>query len=93
MSEFHKFCEFSDFGEFQLIYVIFQIADARVLGYKEGQTILVKYYGNDPASGQVRLSRKVLTIAAASAVKNLRSAKKEHVTEPKSTQGFVDYKR
>ena len=67
--------------------------DARVLGYKEGQTFLVKYYGNDPATGQVRLSRKVLTIGAASAVKNLRTAKKDHTPEPPTKEGFIDYKK
>ena len=67
--------------------------DARVLGYKEGQTFLVKYYGNDPATGQVRLSRKVLTIGAASAVKKLRTATKEPTPEPPMKPGFINYKK
>ena len=67
--------------------------DARVLGYKEGQTFLVKYYGNDPATGQVRLSRKVLTIGAASAVKKLRTATKDPIPESPVKQGIIDYKQ
>jgi len=44
------------------------------LGLEVGQEIEVKHYGRDPTSGAIRLSRKVLTIAAASAVKQLRSS-------------------
>jgi hypothetical protein len=35
---------------------------------------LVKYYGRDPVSGSVRLSRKVLTMGAASKVKTLKKS-------------------
>ena len=56
------------------IILFLQISDASVLGFKEGQKILVRYYGSDPATGAVRLSRKVLTVGAASAVNNLRNS-------------------
>jgi len=39
------------------------------LGLEVGQDIQVKYFGRDPVSGGVRLSRKVLTTGAATAVK------------------------
>nr|XP_053626356.1 polyribonucleotide nucleotidyltransferase 1, mitochondrial-like [Cherax quadricarinatus] len=45
------------------------------LGLEVGQQIKVKYFGHDPASGQMRLSRKALQ-ASAAAVRNL------HKTEP-----------
>ena len=51
----------------------FQVADARVLGFTVGQKIMARYYGSDPATGAVRLSRKVLTVGAASAVKNFKT--------------------
>ena len=38
-----------------------------------GQEIQVKYFGRDPVSGAVRLSRKVLTAGAVSTVKQLRT--------------------
>ena len=34
---------------------------------------MARYYGSDPATGAVRLSRKVLTVGAASAVKNFKT--------------------
>ena len=40
------------------------------LGLEVGQEIQVKYFGRDPASGQMRLSRKVLQ-PAVSVVRNL----------------------
>ena len=57
---------------------LFQIADARVLGFKVGETIHVKYFGGDPVSGEVRLSRKVLKLSAASTMGTLRKA----ITKP-----------
>jgi len=53
-----------------------KVSHPSVLGLEPGQDLQVKYYGRDPATGQVRLSRKVLTVGAASAVKTLKSATK-----------------
>ena len=57
------------------------MADARVLGFKVGESIHVKYYGNDPVSGEVRLSRKVLKLGAASTMGTL----KRSITKPTDT--------
>ncbi|XP_069174929.1 polyribonucleotide nucleotidyltransferase 1, mitochondrial isoform X2 [Procambarus clarkii] len=43
------------------------------LGIEVGQQLKVKYFGRDPASGQMRLSRRALQ-ASAAAVKNLHKA-------------------
>merc|ERR1719309_342061 len=45
-----------------------------VLGLTIGQDLQVKYYGRDNVSGQMRLSRKELTIGSAAAVKKLRDS-------------------
>ncbi|OUC41678.1 putative polyribonucleotide nucleotidyltransferase, partial [Trichinella nativa] len=37
-----------------------RIAHPATLGFQVGQTLLVKYFGRDPVTGQMRLSRKVL---------------------------------
>ncbi|XP_078034331.1 polyribonucleotide nucleotidyltransferase 1 [Augochlora pura] len=42
-----------------------------VLGLEVGQEIQVKYFGRDPVSGQIRLSRKVLQAPQVSTVRNL----------------------
>ena len=52
----------------------FQISHPSALGLKVGQELMVKFYGRDPVSGSVRLSRKVLTIGVASAVKTLKKS-------------------
>ena len=59
-------------------FFIFQVSDARVLGFKIGESIHVKYYGNDPVSGDIRLSRKVLKLSAASTMGTLRKS----ITKP-----------
>ena len=46
---------------------LLQVQDARVLGFKPGDEIQVKYFGNDPISGQVRLSRRLLLTPASQA--------------------------
>jgi len=51
-----------------------KVSDARVLGFKIGESIHVKYYGNDPVSGDIRLSRKVLKLSAASTMGTLRKS-------------------
>ena len=45
-----------------------------MLGLVVGQEMLVKYYGRDPVSGTMRVSRKALTVGSAKAVKQLRRA-------------------
>jgi polyribonucleotide nucleotidyltransferase len=42
------------------------------LGLEVGQEIQVKYFGRDPVSGLMRLSRKVLQSPASATVKNLQ---------------------
>merc|ERR1712142_525458 len=41
-----------------------------------GQEIKVKYFGREPSTGMVRLSRKILNLGAASAVNGLKNARK-----------------
>ena len=53
-----------------------KISHPSALGLTPGQELQVKYYGRDPATGQVRISRKVLTVGAASTVKNFQNATK-----------------
>ncbi|KAL9703279.1 hypothetical protein quinque_006797 [Culex quinquefasciatus] len=47
------------------------IAHPSVLGFEVGSEIQVKYFGRDPVSGFMRLSRKVLQGPASSPVRNL----------------------
>uniref|UniRef100_K1R5C2 polyribonucleotide nucleotidyltransferase n=1 Tax=Magallana gigas TaxID=29159 RepID=K1R5C2_MAGGI len=58
--------------EFGAIYTvkILEVEDARLLGFKPGDEIQVKYFGNDPTSGQVRLSRRLLLSPSVSAFKS-----------------------
>lgn len=48
-----------------------KVAHASALGLQVGQEISVKYFGRDPVSGLMRLSRKVLQSPATARVKNL----------------------
>uniref|UniRef100_A0A8D8B0U4 polyribonucleotide nucleotidyltransferase n=1 Tax=Culex pipiens TaxID=7175 RepID=A0A8D8B0U4_CULPI len=48
-----------------------KIAHPSVLGFEVGSEIQVKYFGRDPVSGFMRLSRKVLQGPASSPVRNL----------------------
>ncbi|XP_022708617.1 polyribonucleotide nucleotidyltransferase 1, mitochondrial-like isoform X1 [Varroa jacobsoni] len=48
-----------------------KVSHPSVLGFEEGQEIQVKYYGRDPVSGAMRLSRKVLQVPPSSIMKNL----------------------
>lgn len=41
------------------------------LGIEEGHEIQVKYFGRDPVSGIMRLSRKVLQGSGSSSVRNI----------------------
>jgi len=53
-----------------------KIQHPSVLGLKVGEELQVKYYGRDPATGQMRLSRKAIQISSAAAVKNLQDSAK-----------------
>lgn len=48
-----------------------KVAHPTALGLEVGQEISVKYFGRDPVSGRMRLSRKVLQSPASATVKNL----------------------
>lgn len=48
-----------------------KVAHASALGFTVGQEISVKYFGRDPVSGLMRLSRKVLQSPASARVKSL----------------------
>lgn len=48
-----------------------KIAHPSVLGFEVGSEIQVKYFGRDPVSGFMRLSRKVLQGPASSSIRNL----------------------
>lgn len=55
-----------------------KVAHPSALGLEVGQEIPVKYFGRDPVSGLMRLSRKVLQSPASAIVKNLdRSPQQE----------------
>lgn len=47
-----------------------KVNDARVLGFEVGQELTVKYFGVDPVSGHMRLSRKVLMGPSSNVVNN-----------------------
>ena len=53
------------------VSVYAQVSHASVLGFSVGQDISVKYFGRDPVSGNMRLSRKAIYSAASAAVKSL----------------------
>ncbi|XP_065298289.1 polyribonucleotide nucleotidyltransferase 1, mitochondrial [Dermacentor albipictus] len=48
-----------------------KVSHPSVLGLEEGQEITVKYFGRDPVSGKMRLSRKVLQTPPSSVIRNL----------------------
>ena len=51
--------------------------------------MLMKYYGRDPVSGSIRLSRKALTVGSAKALKQLkRGSKVESNQESKYEKEF-----
>ena len=47
---------------------LFQVSHPSSLGYEVGQVISVKYFGRDPASGRMRISRKVITAASSRSI-------------------------
>lgn len=52
-----------------------RVSHPSALGFVEGQEINVKYFGRDPASGKMRLSRKVLYSPASSVIRKLNGNK------------------
>lgn len=54
-----------------------KIAHPSALGMEVGQEIQVKYFGRDPVSGFMRLSRKVLQGPALSVIRNLDKTKSD----------------
>lgn len=61
------------------------MAHPSVLGLEIGQEIQVKYFGRDPVSGFMRLSRKVLQ-SAASLQRNLIKSTFDNTDTIKSTE-------
>lgn len=51
--------------------ICMQVSHPSALGIQVGQDVSVKYFGRDPASGKIRLSRKALYAGASTVVKNL----------------------
>ena len=55
-----------------IIYIyLFQISHPSALNLVVDQEIPVKYFGRDPGSGQIRLSRKAIISPASTVVRNL----------------------
>jgi polyribonucleotide nucleotidyltransferase len=48
-----------------------KVSHPSALGLEVGQEISVKYFGRDPVSGRMRISRKVLQAPATSVIRNL----------------------
>lgn len=61
-----------------------KVAHPSALGLTVGQEIPVKYFGRDPVSGLMRLSRKVLQSPASAVVKNLDRSSPAAVEEKES---------
>lgn len=59
----------------------FQIAHPSAIGLTIGQEIQIKYFGRDPVSGFMRLSRKVLQGPATSVVRSI-GAKSNPIEKP-----------
>ena len=57
-----------------------KVSHPSALGLQAGNQLQVKYFGRDPATGQARLSRKVLTSAQAAAVAGASSAGRQQET-------------
>lgn len=60
-----------------------KVSHPSALGLEVGQEIQVKYFGRDPASGQVRLSRKAVTTMQAAAVAGASSMRQKQNTNPR----------
>lgn len=64
------------------LILFFKVAHPSALGLTVGQELQVKYFGRDPVSGLMRLSRKVLQSPASSVVRNLDRSKIDKVEIP-----------
>ena len=53
----------------------FKVNHPSALGFEVGQEISVKYFGRDPVSGKMRLSRKALMAPASALIRNLTGNK------------------
>lgn len=62
-----------------------KVAHASALGFSIGQEISVKYFGRDPVSGLMRLSRKVLQSPASARVKKIGGYVKSSTDSPSKT--------
>ena len=52
------------------------------MGLVVGQEMRVKFYGRDPVSGSIRVSRKALTVGSVNAVKQLRNNRTSGASVP-----------
>ena len=57
-----------------------QIRHPSALGMEVGKEIAVKYFGRDPATGSMRLSRKALSTPAATVLNTLAELKQNNNT-------------
>lgn len=53
------------------IFYLIQVAHPADLGFDVGHEIKVKFFGKDPVSGYMRLSRKVITSTASDKIVDL----------------------
>lgn len=53
------------------------------MGLVEGQEMRVKYYGRDPVTGSLRVSRKALTVGSVNAVKQLKTGRNAGISMSK----------
>jgi len=56
---------------YNLIFYYHQVNHPSALGIEEGHEIQIKYFGRDPVSGIMRLSRKVLQGPSSSAPRSI----------------------
>ena len=62
------------------VFVVLQVNHPSALGFEVGQEISVKYFGRDPVSGKMRLSRKALMAPASAVIRNLTGNKNGSAT-------------
>merc|ERR1719319_1972000 len=64
-----------------------KVGNATALGFEVGQVLQVKYYGRDPVTGNIRISRKVLTVSSAQAAKNLHRSTRSDLGKEDGDEG------
>lgn len=92
MPFFKSFCILSFSSTCKFTFTTFslneQVHDATVLGLTPGDEIQVKYFGSDPVSGQIRLSRRILLSPALPLFKSwwcrISSLTNAFLTQPES---------